>query len=301
MKKILLLTLLLVSACAPVSPLPAGEGAGGEVPTATLTPTAVPPTEVPPTNTPRPTETQIPVSETDLKIKDSRTETVSLKYMGVQIDAKLITDESLDPVIRKVTVGEQAYAEFMARSVYGVWENTHKGQSFETYMQMLAEVQQGKRNPLDVAIPIYANDLKDGIPYQNADKSVNPAAQKKYLVIPWYKGEVQSMADGVEVRALSEINIALVNGKKVKNITLFKEDGGLGKAMGISLDGNVLNFYNTILWIDNIPNRPGNTAGAISCFRIWMIKNNGKSIAGSPVFSDVTLMKLLLGGGVIVE
>lgn len=300
MKKILLFALLFaLASCVPASPQTSEVLETSEV-LATFTPTAVPPTVVPPTITPRPTETQVPISESDLKIKDSRTEIVSLKYMGVQIDAKLITDESLDPVIKKVTVGEQAYAEFMAKSIYGVWENYHKGFSFETYMQWLAEVQQGKRNPLDVAIPIYANDLKDGVPYQNPDKSVNSAAQKRYLVIPWYKGAAPQSPDGSEVRALSEINIALVNGKKVKNITLFK-DNEYGWGAGTNLDGDVLYFYSTERFNSNPNNKVNNTAAVLSEFKMWMIKNVGSTFTGYPNFGDQSLWKLLLNGGFTVQ
>ncbi len=292
-------------------------------PTPTPTPTAIPPTKTPePTPTPKaietptpmdtptpaetatatfePTETKTP-SEVDLK--DVSTQTIHYEFSdsGAQIDVKLITDGSLDPVIRKVTVGEKSYAEFMARSIYSVWEKSHPGQSFETYMQMLAEVQKGERNPLDIAIPVYANDINDGVPYQNSDKSVNSAAQKKYLIIPWYKGNAAPKeVDGVEVRAVSEINIALVNGKKVKNISLFTEAGYIW-GMGTNLDGDTLTFFSTITFIDSVPNRVRNTAAALSKFKVWMISNTGKSITSWPTSDNKLLELLMKEGGLAVQ
>jgi hypothetical protein len=290
---------ILLSACAP-APIRTSE--------VSLTFTPVPPPALTPTATSAPTATPVPtetvfVSEFDLKIKPERTETVHYKFpeSGVEIDVKLITDDSLDPVIRKVTVGEKAYAEFMTRSIYGVWETTHKGQTYESFMKMVAEVQSGIRNPLDIAIPVYANDMQDGIPYQNPDKSVNPAAQKKYLIIPWYKGDkAPKEVDGVEVRAVSEINIALVNGKKVKNITLFKENA-YGDAIGMNLDENNLFFYHTPLWINNIENRVNNIAATLTELKGWMMSNTGGPFTGYPHFADQKLWKILLNGGITVE
>jgi hypothetical protein len=260
------------------------------------TPTLIANVTLTETPTPAPTETQI-ISEVDLK--PAYTETVHADILGAQIDVKLITDGSLDPVIRKVTVGEKAYAEFMARSVYGVWETSHKGQTFETYMQMVAEVQSGERNPLDIAIPVYANDINDGNPYQNSDKSVNPAAQKKYLIIPWYQGEAPKEVDGVEVRTVSEINIALVNGKKVKNITLF-DGNDYGQGSGTNLGGNVLYFYRASEFITKLPNVTKNTAAILSSIKWWIVRNSGRSVEGYPV-PDEDLIKILINEGLSVE
>jgi hypothetical protein len=188
----------------------------------------------------------------------------------------------------------------MARSVYGVWETSHKGQIFETYMQMVAEVQSGERNPLDIAIPVYANDINDGSPYQNSDKSVNQAAQKKYLIIPWYQGEAPKEVDGVEVRTVSEINIALVNGKKVKNITLFKENVyGIGQ--GLNLDDNVLYLYDTADYISQTSGKKESLAALLSGFKWWMINNHGGNFTGYVGKSDDSLIGLLIDGGLSFE
>ncbi len=258
------------------------------IPTKIATATAIP-------ATPTPTEAQPETAD----LRPAYTESVHMEFMGAQIDASLITDGSLDPSIRKVTVGEQAYAEFVTRSVHGVYQKYHPDVTYETYMKMVGEVQRGERNPLDIAIPLYANDTRDGIPYQNPDKSVNPAAQKKYLVIPWYKGEAPKEVDGVEVRSVAEINIALVNGKKVKNISLFTEAGYIW-GMGTNLDGDTLTFSSTITFIDSVPNRARNTAAALSKFKVWMISNIGKSITSWPT-ADNKLFELLLKGGLTVQ
>lgn len=279
----------------------------GAAPLETSTPTLPAITKTPsPTRTPvpatkieAPTATEI-VTPESIDLKPNYEQTVSVEYMGVQINASLITDKSLDPVIKKVTVGENAYAEFVARSVYGVWAKNHLNQTFETYMRMISEVQRDERNPLDIAIPVYANDTRDGVPYQNSDKSVNPAAQKKYLIIPWYQGEAPVSSDGTEVRSVAEINIALVNGKKVKNITLF-EGNDYGDGMGINLDDTVLTFYGTAETIPNYPNKIRNTAAILSCMKWWMIKNSGRSTIGYPTAADESFIKLLVSGGLTLE
>jgi len=242
---------------------------------------------------PNQADVESPTEVSDLR--PAYVEKVSQKFMGAQIDASLITDGSLDPTIRKVTVGEQAYAEFMARSIYGVWANYHPGETLETYMQMIAEVQRGERDPLDIAFPAYANDSRDGIPYQNADKSVNSAAQKKYLIIPWYVGEAPKEVDGVEVRGVSEFSIVLVNGKKVKNITMHKNsDYGLGD--GSNLDKTILYFYNEIAYVNGFSEKSQkiwSITSLLSGLKLWILKNTGGEIIGSLGNEDKALIYLL--------
>ncbi|HMN01114.1 MAG TPA: hypothetical protein PKC99_19095, partial [Anaerolineales bacterium] len=251
---------------------------------------------------PNQADVESPTEVSDLR--PAYVEKVSRKFMGAQIDASLITDGSLDPTIRKVTVGEQAYAEFMARSIYGVWANYHPGETLETYMQMIAEVQRGERDPLDIAFPVYANDARDGIPYQNADKSVNSAAQKKYLVIPWYTGEAPKEVDGVEVRGVSEFSIALVNGKKVKNITLIADnlyDAGEGE----TLDKATWYSYQTADYIPKFASKPTqrnrSLATMMAGFKWWLTNYHGQQITGYLSEPPKALIDLLVNGGLSIE
>ncbi len=296
---------VLISSCAAPTPtatttptLALNEGEGfASTSTSTITPSPIEP--------PTPTEAPELTAEAQPETADlhpAYTESVHMEFMGAQIDASLITDGSLDPTIKKVTVGEQAYAEFVTRSIHGVYQKYHPDVTYETYMKMVGEVQRGERDPLDIAIPLFANDARDGIPYQNPDKSVNPAAQKKYLIIPWYKGDAPKEVDGVEVRSISEINIVLVNGKKVKNLTLFKENG-YGQGKGLSLDGNIMYFYDAIQYIPTTSGKKESLASELSGFKWWMSYYHGGTIRGYLPESteDKRLMKLLLNGGLTIN
>ncbi|MBV6465628.1 MAG: hypothetical protein PGMFKBFP_00909 [Anaerolineales bacterium] len=251
---------------------------------------------------PNQADVESPTEVSDLR--PAYVEKVSQKFMGAQIDASLITDGSLDPTIRKVTVGEQAYAEFMARSIYGVWANYHPGETLETYMQMIAEVQRGDRDPLDIAFPVYANDARDGIPYQNADKSVNSAAQKKYLIIPWYAGETPNEVDGVEVRGISEFSIVLVNGKKVKNITLFADNPD-EQGIGGTLDKKIFYLYEVAEYIPKtLPKsyqRVRSISSLLTGLKWWLTNYHGQQIRGYLKGSSEMLIDLLVNGGLNIE
>ena len=100
---LLMVLLALLTACAPAAPENRPTGAPENRSTPTPPPTA--------TEAPTATPTEAPAEQIDLK--PNYEQKVAVEYMGVQINASLITDQSLDPVITKVTVGEKAYAEFL--------------------------------------------------------------------------------------------------------------------------------------------------------------------------------------------
>ena len=134
------------------------------------------------------------------------TEKVYQKYLGVQIDAELTTDESLSSNIKKVTVPENVYAEFIARALFKVWWN--KGteapskmiaseDDFRAFMADWAKAQE-TNDPNDwkkVQIDnIWANDLDDG----------NGYIQKPYSIWPMYRGGAVD-----KILAIKDVNIIL--------------------------------------------------------------------------------------------
>ncbi|WKZ51728.1 MAG: hypothetical protein QY329_03130 [Anaerolineales bacterium] len=245
--------------------------------------------------TPNQADVESPTEVSDLR--PAYVEKVSQKFMGAQIDASLITDSSFERGAHKVTVGEQAYAEFMARSIYGVWANYHPGETLETYMQMIAEVQRGERDPLDIAFPVYANDARDGIPYRNKDRSFNPNSQKKYLVVPWYTGELPNNVDGAEVRGIREFNIVYVDGKMVKNITLFV-DHVEGQGNGLSVDNNRLYYYIDTRWLNLMSGKVNSLASATTGLKWWTLKEDHSEVdAIRSEAKEDFLYKLLKNGG----
>lgn len=87
--------------------------------------------------------------------------------------------------------------------------------------------------------------MNDGVPYQNEVGSLNREAQKEYWMIPWYAGEAPDEVDGLPARSFGEMNIALVDGRKVKNVTILS-DNAYGEGWGTNLDDSKLYIYCTL-------------------------------------------------------
>jgi hypothetical protein len=213
---------------------------------------------------------------------------VSREFMGVHINAELITDKSLDPVIRKVTVGESAYAEFIARTVFKVWwskgEVKHSGtpteKDFKDFMALWAKAQQSGL-PEDwqkVQVnDIWANDLEDG----------NGYVQKPYKIWFMYDGQTPE-----GVRGISNLSIALVFSNRVDNITRFKNEE-YRQGLGTNINNNFLFVYVGIFQMGVYGK--DTTSGAISRAPTWLIRNTGDnfSVSGYPSWGDSRLHKLL--------
>jgi len=195
----------------------------------------------------KPVATETVKDEHDLK--PHFVETVDREYKGVQIHAQLITDESIATSIDKVTVTEGVYTEFIARTIFETWWNKgseeHKGiptkEDFNAFLELWKKAQE-TNNPADwekVALhDIYANDLNDGIPYYNQDRSFNPKAQQPYTIWPMYFGEKEP-PDGI--RGIDNLAIVVVGGR-IKNITPV-EGSIAGSSSGANLDGENLYVY----------------------------------------------------------
>lgn len=278
--------LLLLSILASCGMPPAGTTA-----TVTVAATATPQATSAPAPQATATETPTPVDEHDLR--PAYIETVSQEFMGVMINSQLIVDKSLDPIIRKVTIPDAVHAEFIARTFFKVWwrrgEVAHSGaateKDFKAFMA-LWETAQATNDPADwrkVELrDIWANDLTDGNGYQ----------QEPYVIWPMYFGG--SAPEGV--RGIEELSIALVKGRKVKNITMFK-DNLYEEGWGTNLEDATLYVYCTYAELDRT-----NTAIALIGVTFWWLDHNsGKVMSGYPSRPDRTLYKFLRSGGVNVE
>ena len=203
----LLVALCMTAACSPM--------AVSNTPTPTIiiptlqptsTPTASPTLTETPTLTASPVPTETPVDEQDLQ--PAYTESVSQEFKGVQINADLVTDEFLDPVIKKVEVLPQTYAEFIARTVFKVWWNRNRQgtvateDDFKVYMRDWSVAQKNTGPTQAQALwekvqltNIWANDLNDG----------NGYVQQPYTFWLMYAGEA---SEGI--KKISKFSVVLV-------------------------------------------------------------------------------------------
>ena len=288
LKRLTLMVLLaLLTACAPAAPENRPTGAPENRSTPTPPPTA--------TEAPTPTPTEAPAEQIDLK--PNYEQKVAVEYMGVQINASLITDQSLDPVITKVTVGEKAYAEFIARSLYKVWlkkggpdgTGPATAATFEQFMALWATAQQSGQEAdwRQVQIKnIWANEI------------ATPGYEQHPYTI-WFMHAGQTPED---VRGISKMSISLVNGADVKNITNFsdkqKSSGYLG--MGTNFDGGTLYIYHGFAM--DILSIYGNKTGiayGMSITPLWLNKNLGGVFSGS-LNQSKDLANPLLNGGLMI-
>jgi hypothetical protein len=261
----------------PVAPTP--------TPGATSTPTH---TETP---TPEPTPTPTSINEKDLQ--PAYTETINEKFMGVVINAQLITDESLDPLIRKVTVSESVYAEFIARTIFKTWwlkgEVRHTGaptkEDFKNFMALWAKAQE-TNDPNDwkqVQLNnIWANDLNDGTGYK----------QQPYTIWPMYSGT--QVPEGV--RGINNFAILLVKASRMKNIDMFRNNA-YQEGMGTNILNENLYVYNGFV---NSNNGNEGVASSVAYTAIWLIKNSGSGASGYGSI-DTDLTKLLLRGSLMFQ
>lgn len=277
-----------------IYPTPAPEIPTLQVP-AEKTPTPVVPTPTPEatsTTTPTATPTETPaLAEHDLS--PMYTETVETNYMGVRINAELITDESLDPVIRKVTVPEKIYAEFIARTIFKTWwikgEVRHTGapteEDFKNFMALWAKAQQ-TNDPNDwkqVQLNnIWANDLNDGNGYK----------QQPYTIWPMYSGT--QAPDGV--RGINNFAIVIVDGRRVKNITMFRNNE-YHEGWGTNLDNENLYIYSTFDSVPSVNSRAYNIARS----SWWLNYNSGSTPSGYISPLEKGFYKLLHNGGMTVR
>ena len=272
---------------------------------ATATPTTKPTQTATPELSPTPTQAATATTEAtkinEKELNPAYTETVSQKYMGVQINAELITDKSIYPNIKKITMPPNAYAEFIARTIFDVWwvnsTTSPRGPStekdFADFMALWAKAQESN-NPADwykLQIPdIWANDLNDG---------------NGYKLQPY---TIQFMSNGHAPEGLREINefsIAIVNSGSIKNLTIL-ENSLAYMAYGTNLDQDTLFLYIDASYAfvsafssDHQLLTQG-ISGAIAGTPSWLLTKNGiiKTKNGFlPNGLAISLSKFLLSNG----
>jgi hypothetical protein len=193
------------------------------VPTATERPTATATTE------PTSTVEAIKINEHDLGVKN--VQEISTEYMGVKIDGNLITGMSLGSDIKKITLPESIYGEYIARLIFRIWwikgNEQHNIMSTDDdlvkYMAMWATAQKsGDLSDWEkVQFKISANDLNDG----------NGYVYEKLTV--WPMCDEETNTDGI--KKIDKISIAAVNGMTTKSITNFK-DNSFEEGYGTNID-----------------------------------------------------------------
>jgi hypothetical protein len=225
------------------------------------------------------------VREMDLDINHEQE--VVMEYMGVKINSSLITDKSLDPVIKEVTISnESAYAEFIARSIHKVW--LQKGgvngtgpeteTSFEDFMKLWATAQKSGLTEDWEKVQlknIWANDLKDG----------NGYVQKPETLWMMYDGQAPE-----GVRGIGKMSVALVKATKTENITVLNQDN---QGYGTNITNNDLIIYHSMAMSVGPKARKSALAQGISGIAWWLTRNSGSAISGY-LNDDLELTNLLL-------
>jgi hypothetical protein len=302
----LLASIILIAVFLSACGLPASEPA--------IVPTAAPPTAIPtltvtsePTMTPKPTETATPkptetatmVPETDLK--PMYEEKIEVEYKGVAIKASIITDESLDPMIKKIYLNpkfknyfgeksDMAMGNFISHLFFKVWWanglESHTGlpkdTDFDNFMRLWSTAQ-ATNNPDDwkkVQMTVKkVNDLNDGNGYKT----------KEMQIWPMFNGE---SSDGV--RAVSELKMVFVRFGTKKNISLFEfEDGQMKFQMGSNVDKGILyeymDVFNQESYIDRMPTTTTNLIQSMASIAQYMIGGT-QSLSFSPITELVSYL-----------
>ena len=255
------------------------------------------------TTTPTQAATQTPEATkvNEKELNPAYIETVSQVFMGVQINAELITDKSIYSDIKKITIPPNAYAEFIARTIFNVWwvnstaspKGPATAKDFQDFMSLWAKAQEGN-DPADwhkLQIPdIWANDLNDGNGYKlNA-----------YTMLFMSNGNAPE-----GVREIKKFSIAIVNASSIKNLTIL-ENSLANEAFGTNLDHDTLYLYMDGSYAFVLPFSSDHQllsqgiSGLIACAPTWMLTKEGivKTKSGFlPNGLAIPLAKFLLSHG----
>jgi hypothetical protein len=195
----------------------------------------------------RPVSAESPATD-EHDLEPNYIQEISVPIMGVQINAQLITDKSLDPKITEVSVNptftnfkgetsDEAIAEFVARTFFSAWwkngEVKHTGVSteedFTMFMDLLSKAR-NSGNPTDwekVQInSVWANDLNDN----------NGNEQEEFSILPMYEGKTPE-----GVRAINNFSLVFVDSDRVDNIEF--PDAEYGRGYSLNLDNGTLYAY----------------------------------------------------------
>ena len=254
-------------------------------PTAAATETGTPTPEA--TATPTPTEAT-KIDEHDLN--PAFTETVHKEFMGVTIDAQLITDESATPDIKKVSVPPNTYAEFVARTFFKVWwykgTNTQTGSptedGFKSFMAMWAKAQKSgdPKDWADVEMNIYDDRLR-----------------RFTKIRPMFSGQ-----DSEGMIGISSLAVAIVDQNKINSMSTIPEGTDIQKFAEYNgyrtyIHNNTLNVLSAFY--------PGytaktNVASGMAVLHNWIVKNTGVPLSNY-LSEDKALERILINGGITVS
>lgn len=224
-------------------------------PTETSTLSPVPPTTtlIPPSETPLPTETQIPIPESDLNWEYINSHRLLLPEVveanGAQMRVKIGFDESIQNLISKVQLhdnwrsdagltAEQIPAIYMQHVYYAVWVENQKSKNtgnvtidFTTYMEWVVQAQKsGAATDWDrVAIDILAND------------AATPYKLEKMRVAPMF---IEGGSLPERVRPLITHDLITVQASHVKNIEILNAPQYEAQVFGM---GNTLQSDGTMV------------------------------------------------------
>jgi hypothetical protein len=219
----------------------------------------------------------------ELDINPVHTETAQGEFMGVNMKVNLITDKSLDPSITKIEAdptyvnqyGEgfnDAMLHFTAMTFYKVWlekggpnaEGPETEVSFDEYMTMWAEAQNGQRPWSDMQITILANEI-----------ATEGYDAKPTVIYPFYVESKNVEKPPQGVRVIDEFSMAVVTSKKVENITTLRDDTGLG--LGTNIHNHSLYCYNGIVLPLYKSVNEMNTVQYLSTISVWLINHRKPS------------------------
>lgn len=186
----------------------------------------------------------------ELDINPVHTETAQGEFMGVNMKVNLITDKSLDPSITKIEAdptyvnqyGEKfndAMLHFTAMTFYKVWlekggpnaEGPETEVSFDDYMTMWAEAQNGQRPWSDMQITILANEI-----------ATEGYDAKPTVIYPFYVESENVEKPPQGVRVIDEFSVPVViSNKKVKNTKVLNNDTDW--SLGTNIYNRSLYYY----------------------------------------------------------
>ncbi len=216
------------------------------------------------------------------------TEEISRDFLGVRINAELIVDKSIESLTKKVSIPETIFTEYIARCFFiAWWENgteKHVGtptqDDFKLFMGLWSKAQQSneKKDWGKVQFSIWANDLDDG------DGNI----QKEMTVWPMYFG---TTPEGV--KKIMTVSIDIVDGTKVKNVSVVEQDYGF--SLGTNIDKETLYIYfGPSVFLGKECMSVYMISKGLSAIPAWLSRNS--SITKFPP-EDKALTKLLENGG----
>lgn len=244
------------------------------------------------TATEAPTATEVvKIEEHDLNPR--YTMEIEQSYLGVDIKASLITDESLPPIAEKITISKEAYANYITRVMFWAWwsnstDGEHTGmwseEDYKSFMSLWATAQE-TNSPADwgkVEFTAWANDLNDGDGY----------VQDKMTFWPMHTGETP---DGV--RNIEKMSVVILDMNLGSNMSIVTDrTGSYSQGYGTNIDNNELYLYDGFpLEYGNMALWPSAVAQGMTPLVYWFSRV-GNSSNLPPINMSITNM--LINGGI---